>query len=654
MNKNSQIMIFIIFAVVVLIVSIFLIVILDVEIFTTKQNELTGIINDKISRCIKNDLNNAVNVLGLMGGHIYLPENIENHPNLYNEKYVDLGVKVLNWHENNIPTISSMEDEITKYLLENSRGCIENSIEDLDYLNFESFKDFEVQTFINDFSVLAQVKFPLNFNEVGSSEIYSVEDFEVELLGSPIGAMYELSAKIYNKNQQESFLENLIIDQILSASDYSSHNSFPTEGMLFSCDKRVWTMSNLRRNLARMNNANFKFLQIENTYSKDYLKNLFLDDTTRNYYDNFYSIDVLAKDSDKDFLVEVFMPSVEITENQGFVKSYPFRKFEISPSDGEIVKAKDFNIRSLGSVKVPCIQIFGHKYNLDYDLVVKITDRDRKYDGYFFNFPIRVQIENTFPKKSVPKLLGAGLEPLTTNNYCLDENRVNNIRISAIADNENYLDKATFKYSCLTNTCHIENKTQKETFNGVEIFSSKPSLTTKLPYCIGGVLEGEKEGYFSKPQRIDTIYSEENEDLQAVDINFYELKEYEISKDNFLLVNNGVGTYLKDTMSAYIEIENENLGFSSQGAYPSDFEDFSKIEILREPKKYNISVYIMEDGNLVGFLEIKDMLIDTSKGNRIDVKLNSLEQGLEDEKYIEYYEDMLEKTKTGRYYFKIS
>ena len=655
MSKKSQITLFIIFSLIVIVVSIFLLYIFDVDLFTTKQAEITQIINDKISRCVEPQIINLASYLGIMGGTIEIPKHIENHPDIFNERYIDLGVKVLNWDydDKNIPTIQTMENQISRSLLNNSLGCIEEELKGLDYIEFQIGEGFNIETFINDFSILSKVNLPITFNEVNTEDSYFIEDFNVEVEEIPLGAMYDLSVKIYNENKLSYFLESLIVDQILSAADYDSHNSFPTEGMVFSCQKKIWTKQNLKKNLARMNNANFKFLQIENTLPKSETMLNELGEDFKNYYENFYKIDVGAEKKHSGFFVDVFMPSVEITSNSGIVKSYPYRKFEISPSSSEIVSAKDFKVKDLGSISIPCIQIFSHKYDLDYDLVVKITDTSQRYNGFFFNFPIRVQIEDTYPKKRVPRLISENLEPSTMDNYCLEENRVNEVEIFAIDENDNYLKGASFDYSCILKSCSIENKTQRQLFNNVVLINSNPSLVTKLPYCVGGKLTGEKEGFFSKPHRVDLTNSVENEDSQIVEVKFYELKDYTLKQNDFLLVKSDGSSVYKDDIEIFVDVKNENLGYSSSAVLQTEFIELNKVSFLRTPQKYNISVYVMEDENLIGFLDIDNKLIDVTKGNRIKVKMKIIESGLEDEKYLEYYEEMRDKINKEVYYFKI-
>src|SRR5690606_14715941 len=98
-----------------------------------------------------------------------------------------------------------------------------------------------------------------------------------------LGDMYELASQIYEFERETYFLEELVLDQIYSAADYSDRSiSLPSEGMSFSCASQIWTRQGLINNLLELNENNFKYLQFDGTYSKEYL----LDANFREEYGN--------------------------------------------------------------------------------------------------------------------------------------------------------------------------------------------------------------------------------------------------------------------------------------------------------------------------------------------------------------------------------
>jgi hypothetical protein len=634
---------------------IFLIYIYDIDLFETQESKIKNEISNVIGDCLKKDIINSANLLGLSGGVIGYPAEYDKFPFIHNKKFVDLGIKVLNWDiiRDKTPTISSMEKDIKNNINESSKSCIKNNIKSLNHLNIKFKKNYSVNIEINDYSIVAQVSYPLTYNEINSNKYVFLENFRVEVNNLPLGKSFELAKKIYNKNKQTYFLEDLVMDQILSANDYDDKNSFPTEGLLFSCSKKIWTKDTLKKNLARMNNANFKFIQFKDTFSKkDIIQRNIPIPEFRDYYYKQYVIDLGLNSQEYygNFLVDIFMPSVEITGNKGILKKFPYRKFEVNPSSGNIIKAKEFNVLDVVKVSIPCMQVFGHKYDLDYDLIVKINDLENQNSNFFFQFPIRIQIEKNYPKKEAPVFLGGESKTLNSQNFCKEENRHN--KVSLIGKTKNgYLNGVSFKYSCLASSCDLENKSQKDKYLGVEIYNSIPNLKTTLPYCFNGKLSAEKEGYFSTPKEIQTLNTGigDTDKLNTIDIELYELKKYKLDLANLLLISKETGRgihFNEETMNIFITIENKNLKFTSTTYYPNKQKEYETLKLIRGLDiNYNVSVYLMDnDDKLLGYSEFFNKKLNY-RNNQIVMKLKYFENGLNKDVYKKYYSSLEEQTK---------
>ncbi|MDA3856480.1 MAG: hypothetical protein PF569_09570 [Candidatus Woesearchaeota archaeon] len=649
LKKNkAQISIFIIIGVILIIVLSFLFFSGKYELFIPHDTKIKNQVSEIVEDCVYDATSRGVFLLGFQGGYIEIPLDVAANPS----KHADFGSIIPNWdsERGDIPTILSMQRELENFVKEEAYSCVYNNLNNM--TNFDISIDekdtFEVESRINDHNVVVESYFNVKFNEKNSEEILTVSDYYVKLDNTRLGSLYKLAVEVYNHEGSTYVFEDLIIDQIRSADNYGDPESMPTEGMSFSCSNKIWTKEQLKKNLANLNNNNFRYLYFDGTYSKESLyQSSFNEDYgtlgLRDYFDKNYVVDMGNINSDfANYNVEVFMPSTEITNSEGYFQSYPYREFEVSPSSGQIVRSMEMEVDLGAKIPIPCIQVYHHLYDLDYDLIVKLTDysEDGNYD--IFQFPLRIIVENNEPKKV--SFTSIVQEPRTFNldAYCNDESYEYPLKVIALDNYGNYLDRVNVSYKCINLKCDMGETKIPSNVLGYP----KPELVTDYPFCIGGKVIGEKEGYFTAEQRVNTDSSLLKREVffgeNFVELEMIPIISYDVDVETFLVkYADGQGDRIMDESegSVIITVENKELKFDSTAMWPNGGDFLNKIEFLDDPEVvYNVSIVFMDaESQLRGLLELEDFSPELSS-NRIQFVIPGSRTPIEENGYLEFYE----------------
>ena len=172
MQKRGQITVFIVLGLLILIVVMYFIFIREKSILGTEEilPELIPV-KSYIETCMANLGNDAVTTLGLNGGYLYFPLDIEANPDSYLSRSPTPEFKNPYWWYDgteSIPSISFMEGQLSQYISLNLRDCLND---------FEAFNnsydileqgDIEVITVIGDSMdslVDVSVKYPIKIKD---------------------------------------------------------------------------------------------------------------------------------------------------------------------------------------------------------------------------------------------------------------------------------------------------------------------------------------------------------------------------------------------------------------------------------------------------------------------------------------------------------
>ena len=651
-KKKTQLSIFIIISIIIVIVMAFIFFSEKINFWTDPDLRIKNQVTDIVNTCIEEHGKTGAFLLGFQGGYIDIPPLVLADP----RKYIDLGLKIPNWdtQRNFYPTINSMERELQNYIENEAMSCIRTNLNALENFNIEIEENMITDVRINKENIIVETYLPIRFNEKNSEQVIRITDYFLRLDGIRLGDLYSLAIEIYNTQSQTFLFEELVLDQIYSASDYNDPISMPSEGMHFSCNRRIWTIPQLQSNLANLNNNNFKYLYFQGTYPindiiEANLNEKYGSEIYRAYYENHYTFSLSnPRQSFQNYGVEVSMPSIEITGRDGYFQRYPYREFSVSPSSGSIVRPINMEIDFGRKIPIPCIQIYAHRYTLDYDLMIKLTDFNEDGHNFFFQFPIRVDIQNNNPKVRTPPIIPFEPRTLNNENYCLEENKLYPVLIYAIdKTNNEFIPNVNISYQCMNLKCEIGT-----TNPPINIFAMggtpQPFLEANFPFCIGGNIIAEKEGYHTSRIRIDTtdeILRNPASTQGYHDIELIPLKEYIVDIGTFLAIdenNMGRVVYNENDGSFYVSISNNEYEFETQGLWPNEPGFLDKIHLLdMEGIQYNITVIFADtDYELRGILEIENMELNPNEGNSIRFVVPSKTTPIEYDEYLDFYEFM--------------
>ena len=642
---------FVVIGIILIIVVAFLIATSDFSIFKSfdfrAKNQVKQIVDD----CILDSAQRGAFLLGLQGGQIEIDDLVRNDPRRHTEIG---GLIVPSWDslDDDIPTIFSMERELGNFIESESISCIESDLRVLEEtFDIEIDDSYSVDVSINSEDITVEGTLLISFSEKNSDREVSVSDYAVKLEDIRLGDMYELAAQIYVYEQNTNFMEELVLDQIYSASDYSNRDSMPSEGISYSCSGQVWTYEQLKDNLINLNKNNFKYLQFEGTFPKDYVYDANLNDDLetkhlRPYFENHYAFDIGdLPDSYLNYEVSVFLPYSDSYEGSDRITKDPFfgrDSFSVKPSSGQVVKPMTMRVMD-GRIPIPCIQIYHHLYSLDYDLIMSIKDRNFDSNGYFFQFPLRIKVEDNAPKQRRPIAFDPANQPLTVNNnnYCTNESYMYDTIIYARINDgiDTPLSGVNITYQCIHLSCDM-GVTARPIYGGFTREYAIPVLDTKFPWCQGGTVIGEKEGFHRGVERIDTPRDDRYKPIAVVELT--PLKEFAISVGNVNIVEDGQGKrlYSEDDGSVYITIENEKKEFESFAMWPNNGEIFNKLSFLDDIDEtyYNLTVvYVDSNGDLKSMFDIGNWSPDIHSGNEISINIPASPEPLNEENFIIKY-----------------
>jgi len=488
LDSKGQVTIFIIIGI-LLVLGITLIIFLRKEIITFNPEEIIptekGKVESYITTCIDQVGNDALVRVGLQGGYIQIPSEIAND----NNKRLDISpfLAVPYWAygpETNIPTLSEIKEQIDRYLEENVRSCL-----------------FFLQAFQESYDLIEKSDLTADTEIVKSKVIFNLHwDIEIrsksgEIITEVINHVAESPVKlqdVYNvaKTIVEREMNTLKLEDITQDLVALEHPDVPVAGMELSCSKKKWEVEPVKNTLLELVRFNVHELKVEGT---DYVQ--FPEELT--YYQNHYTWDLGS---------EFKYPEVSVLFN--FDQSYPYT-FSVTPLVGNKMQSSQLGGSNLLSFL--CIQTWKFTYDLVYPVLVKVKDETT---GYIFEIAFTVHLVQNNPNRgeALPRP-SYFIDTVSDQDYC----EVMNIPMTVLTyekvENENTglynrepLDEVQTSFTCLRYRCEMP-KTEYD-------FAQRgptAGYTTNFPYCVGGILRGEKDGYKESWQRVVTSAAKEVE-----------------------------------------------------------------------------------------------------------------------------------------------
>src|SRR3989344_2437277 len=244
-NKRAQVTIFIIIAIVI-VAGILAYFAVSGKIGSRALPKELSPAYSYFSSCIQEETENAVLIMGSQGGYIEVPEFSPGSEYMPFSSQLDfLGTPVPYWYyisgngvaKEQVPSKEKMETQIEDYLKENIALCNFASFEEQGF-GINISEEIEADAKIQDNKVDVTVNMPLS---ISFGEIFTLQNKHKTSVNSRLGKFYNIAKKIYDKEQQDMFLENYGIDVLRLYA--------PVDGSEIGCSPKIWLFDDVRKDL---------------------------------------------------------------------------------------------------------------------------------------------------------------------------------------------------------------------------------------------------------------------------------------------------------------------------------------------------------------------------------------------------------------------
>ncbi|MEK6925994.1 MAG: hypothetical protein AABW50_01815 [Nanoarchaeota archaeon] len=358
-SRKAQVTLFVIIALVIVAAAILIFAFREID--TSFEANLPAEIQpayDNFLKCLEDEALTGIRLLEDQGGYIELPG--FEPGSLYSPFSSQLrfsGINVPYWYYvsgNNIqkeqsPSRSLMEEQLSKFIESGIKNC---DFDDYYERGFEiSLGEPKINTIIQNDAVEVSLKLDLSIEKGFDSS--AVKDHKISV-NSKLGELYEDAKKIYDKEQNDLFLEEYGVDVLRLYA--------PVDGVEISCSPLTWSADEVFDNLEKAIEANTLSLKSQGD-SRDYF---FVDAGTKN--------------------------KIRFINSRNWSRS-----FEVNPSDGAILMSKPIgNQPGLGILGF-CYVDYHFVYDVKYPVLIQVYS-----DNEIFQFPIGVVIKGNLPRESYP------------------------------------------------------------------------------------------------------------------------------------------------------------------------------------------------------------------------------------------------------------
>ncbi len=590
-----------------------IILVIAVAIFLFVKDQFVGAevvstefvpVAEYVKECASQTTDEAVRLLGLQGGYVYMPDFIRFDPLSYVN---NAGVTLPYWYhkgESRAPTLELMENDISRYVKENIEGCT---------LGFEGFEeefeieqtgDIEVETHISDEEIEIELVYPLSLKLRGQEQVEEITKIRTTN-NIRLGKIYSLAKDIMDTENEQTFLENNTLDMIAVA-------DLPYEGLEVACGKDWSVQGQIKPQVQEMVKYNFHYLNFKNTkYERSGI----------DYFESFYEQEV-GTSNYKDIRVKTIYD-----EEYGM-------EIDVYPSHGDITEGIDLGMPDV----IPCLNVYHHFYNIEYPVVFQLTDEKNPEDTYNFFFASPVIIDKNSARRSKPiEVVDDSFNTITSDDYCATaEYELTVFAVDKLSGQE--LADAKVEYQCVNFNCKM-GVTEQPTFDGIPIANSLPKAVERFPGCVNGFIITTKEGYLDGELQ-ET--ADESTHGGSVAVEMTPLRDLGYS----FVIKEGDSTRLpRDNEVIYMVIEDKENDYRTAIYYPTDLEQFNRLSLPIRDAVYDVDARIIVDETVVGGLEILEWEVtqaDVERANFLGLTLLSSDpQPTTTEDYVELYRNVI-------------
>jgi len=541
-------------------------------------------VRDYIDICIERTAMEGLTTLGINGGFITFPSEIEASPFNYLSTSPVPGLKNPYWWHNGInstPTLDFMRSQLSEYVTSELSSCLND---------FSGLKeDYEIKPLgnivtvskINQMDVSFDVTYPLLVTGIHNNTRVRMEKFNI-LLPVRLKEMYELANTILGSQFREAFIEKKVIDLL------SVDTDIPTTDIELSCKKKEWNMEStaeklgIRDKLKNLLTVNIPYIRVANTkYSSSIFVPMPDDKTPETYANSYYGTHYIWYATEKKY------PDTHVGFTYDSKWPLELRAF---PSDGRILRSNSQKGTELLSSF--CLHIWHFTYDISFP--VKLTLYDEKtpeHDEFSFIFAFKTSINHNKPDRvSLSSIQFRTREIADSEEFCADTS--NKITIIAEDSSEKTsLDNINVKFICGGFECEL-GKTETD-FSGDIV--GEAFLRKELPYCVAGYIQADGENYLKSEIPIQT---DKDRTYLVPMTPVKTITKYRVVKHSFDGKIVGTEEELSSDERVSITITNKDKSFESVGIYPG--EQMPLQLLAGDDFKYDVTVYLLKDENVIG------------------------------------------------------
>lgn len=551
-------------------------------------------IDNYIGDCLGQTSREAIDIIGINGGYIEFPEEIEKNPLSYisTNPLFKKDIKMPLWKYRgveNVPSEEFITSQIESYVDEHMIECLEGMQAFSTLFEIKSLRDnpkSEVELLSQ--GVKVELDYPLEIKTISSNQVSKLEGFRI-IVPKRLKTVYELAKKVAESEINDKFFELKTIDLVAMDVD------IPYTEVVFDCNPRRWKVKDVKDKIKKLLTVNVPNVKVDGTDHQpipeeyEYMQNHYV---WKGVVESRYPDTKVSFTYDPEWSTEIF----------------------IFPNEGEYLVANPS--RSFDMLSFLCMNMWHFTYDIRYPVMVTVKD-DAKggYESYTFNFGFEVGVNHNRPDNSNFNIQKFEFEQKGSLDFCEDmpKNVLTVHTFENISKNgeDRYIELPGVKldFMCIDKICPV--KESEIMFRGADVFS-----TSEVPYCNNGIIVGEKEGYESSKAFVSTAYDNEA-DIYLRPIIY---KNFSVIKHDIV---NGVvyePEKLDNLSSVMVRIKHED--FVSNGYYPIDSIDteiedmdsmnallydagageMSQIKMLaKEDYMYNVDIYLVDDqDNFIG------------------------------------------------------
>jgi len=436
-NKKGQLTIFIIIAIVIVagVVGFFM---FRAGLFQAKLPASMQPVYTSFESCLEEDAITAAGIMGIQAGYIYLPDFESGSSYMpFSSQLNFLGTPVPYWYyvsgngiqKEQVPSKSEMEKQLARFIEERIKNCDFSKYEEEGFGIVMGEPEADVD--INDRDIEVDLKMDMLIKK--GEDVEKVKKHNIEI-DSNLGKLYDSAREIYDKEQDELFLEEYAIDILRLYA--------PVDGVEISCSPKTWILDDVFNELQQGIEANTLMLKTKN---------------------GDYS---LTKEKNKYFVTDI-----SVDEDVRFLNSKDWTyNFEVETDDNLLIANPVGNQPGFGILGF-CYTPYHFVYNLGYPVLIQVSEDDE-----MFQFPVAVVIRANNPREPLEGATAVGAE---LPELCKYKNTITSV---SVKNTKNNPVDADISFECFGTKCSIG-----ATDGG--------SLSTEFPQCENGYILVKAEGY---------------------------------------------------------------------------------------------------------------------------------------------------------------